>query len=231
MSAGNSLQKPAAAHSTKPPRQMTPFSIPFETRDILLIQQSLNHQFFGGRLGQIPIQWSCRMTSSLGVFVVQRSRSGKCLAVTMIPDTASESIRLSIPLFRQLSADTALALETLRQTLAHEMIHQWQHEILSQRPDHGPAFRAQMAAMRQSGLNVTVYHGHGAYVNALARYCWTCQRCATEYRRQRRTINPRRHRCGRCHGLLRRVDTEARPSPHPDLKPTPSAPHQLTLGL
>ena len=53
-------------------------------------------------------------------------------------------------------------------TLAHEMIHQWQYDILKRRPNHGQDFRRMMARMNLDGLGITIYHSLGKAVTALA---------------------------------------------------------------
>ena len=90
-------------------------------------------------------------------------------------------------------------------TLAHEMIHQWQYDILKRRPNHGADFRRMMHRMNQDGLGITVYHSLGTEADTFARYIWQCQQCGYVYRRQRRTIQPRRHQCGACRGPLKEV--------------------------
>jgi len=90
-------------------------------------------------------------------------------------------------------------------TLAHEMIHQWQYDILKRRPNHGADFRRMMDQMNRDGLGITIYHSLGKEVAALAKYAWRCQHCGCLYQRQRRTIQPRRHFCGACRGPLREL--------------------------
>jgi hypothetical protein len=75
-------------------------------------------------------------------------------------------------------------------TLAHEMIHQWQYDILKRRPNHGADFRRMMVRMNRDGLGITIYHSLGKEVAALAKYAWRCQHCGCLYQRQRRTIQP-----------------------------------------
>ena len=99
--------------------------------------------------------------------------------------------------------DAGLSKREARQILLHEMIHQWQYDVLKRRPNHGQDFRRMMARMNQDGLGITVYHSLGKEVMALAKYAWRCQQCGSIYRRQRRTIQPRRHLCGACRGPLR----------------------------
>lgn len=167
--------------------------------------RSLNQQFFALRLLPIPILWSQRLTSSLGVFVGYRGvspaipsgengRAQRCL------------IRLSSPLFQNLAATPLLADTALRETMAHEMIHQWQFQVLHETPSHGTTFRRLMHQMNAAGLAVSVYHRYGAHTRRLIRFVWACQACGLRYPRQRKSIDPRRHRCGRCRGMLVQID-------------------------
>ena len=99
-------------------------------------------------------------------------------------------------------------------TLAHEMIHQWQYDILKRRPNHGPEFHRIMAIMNRDGLGITIRHSLDKAVHALTKYTWRCTECGRDYHRQRNTIRPGRHRCGECLGKLRElprasVDTDA----------------------
>jgi predicted SprT family Zn-dependent metalloprotease len=153
-----------------------------------------NHRFFRGTLPPIEIVWSNRLTASAGMFA---SRVGP-----RAPDAGSarRCIRLSVPLLGHPSRATD---QELLGTLAHEMIHQWQFDILKRRPNHGPDFRRKMVEMNREGLGVTISHVLDEAVEALAKYAWHCLGCGKVYHRQRRTIRPSRHRCGCCRGKLR----------------------------
>lgn len=153
----------------------------------------LNLRHFGGGLPAIEIVWSRRLTASAGLFV---SRGGP-----RAPGIGARQrrIRLSAPLLRDASDR---AEREILATLAHEMIHQWQYDILKRRPNHGPDFRRKMDAMNLAGLGITVRHDLTEAVRRLARYAWQCLSCGRTYERQRRTIEPRRHRCGGCRGEL-----------------------------
>lgn len=164
----------------------------------------LNQRFFQSQLSPITIHWSQRLTSSLGVFVCRLDHRSQILPFKPI-DPTSRCIRLSTPLFQLLGVDPALSKRALDQTLAHEMIHQWQYDLLKRRPDHGPEFRSRMKQMNEAGLEVTVHHAYNAHVAVLSRYWWSCRHCGEVYRRQRESIDPRRHRCGICHGALNRL--------------------------
>ena len=174
--------------------------------------QQLNAQYFSSSLPPIAILWSRRLTSSVGMF---SSRGGPRAAFT---HRNCRQIRLSLLLFEQLAHRTLSIEQELRNTLAHEMIHQWQYDILKRRPNHGQDFRRMMRRMNQDGLGITIYHSLGKEVAALAKYAWRCQQCGSIYRRQRRTIQPRRHLCGACRGPLREfsvVHDEPQPEPIP----------------
>ena len=63
------------------------------------------------------------------------------------------------------------------------------------------------AEFHDGTLAVTVYHALKMEVQALSRFAWRCGRCGRIYRRQRRTIQPRRHHCGSCRGALHEVSS------------------------
>jgi predicted SprT family Zn-dependent metalloprotease len=111
-------------------------------------------------------------------------------------DSERRLIRLSIPLLQDQPHEELIG------TLAHEMIHQWQYDILKRRPDHGPEFHRMMAVMNRDGLGITIRHSLEKAVHALTKYTWRCTDCGRDYHRQRKTIRPGRHRCGECLGTL-----------------------------
>jgi predicted SprT family Zn-dependent metalloprotease len=107
-----------------------------------------------------------------------------------------------------LLTETPYGTQELVSTLAHEMIHQWQFDVLKRRPNHGPDFLRKMTEMNRDGaLAVTIYHSLKQEVLALSRFAWRCGRCGRIYRRQRRTIQPRRHHCGSCRGALHELSS------------------------
>ena len=187
---------------------------------LLAIWADLNSRFFRGALPPIRIEWSRRLTSSAGMFV---SRLGPRYPLPRVPDDHSRRrcIKLSAVLLQ--GHRSHQDHETLT-TLAHEMIHQWQYDILKRRPNHGVDFRRMMARMNEEGLGITIYHSMGKEVATLAKYAWRCQHCGSIYRRQRRSIQPRRHSCGTCRGPLRElaVVREHKES-EVELKRTPTA--------
>jgi predicted SprT family Zn-dependent metalloprotease len=160
--------------------------------------QVLNAQYFDGRLPAIDIQWSSRLTSSVGMFVSQTGPRSRFVSYEERHGSARK-IRLSLPLLADMPHSE------IRGTLAHEMIHQWQYDIRKRRPSHGADFSHMKDLMNGDGLGITVCHSLIQEVEAFTRYEWRCQSCGKGYRRQRRTIFPARHRCSECLGSLKEV--------------------------
>ena len=186
---------------------------PSTASELLAVWRDLNTRYFEGDLPPIALVWSIRLTSSVGMFV---SRTGPRSSWTgnAPSKTPKREIRLSAPLLKPLLADSPFGWNELVSTLAHEMIHQWQYDILKRRPNHGPDFIRKMREMNRDGtLAVTVYHTLKKEVQALSRFAWRCGRCGRIYRRQRRTIHPRRHHCGSCRGSLQEVSSSDLPWP------------------
>jgi predicted SprT family Zn-dependent metalloprotease len=192
---------------------------------LLTLWADLNSRYFRDALPPIRIEWSRRLTSSAGMFVC---RTGARHPFTRAADDHNRRrcIKLSSVLLR--GQDFPPDHETLT-TLAHEMIHQWQYDILKRRPNHGADFRRMMARMNKEGLGITIYHSLGKEVAALAKYAWRCQRCGSIYRRQRRSIQPRRHSCGACRGPLRELAVE-RDDKKPALELRPASPVSAPAG-
>lgn len=169
--------------------------------------RDLNHRYFAGLLPPIAIVWSRRLTSSVGMFT---SRSGPRTPHAASAGRCRREIRLSLPLLERLAERTAYAEQELLNTLAHEMIHQWQFDVLKRRPTHGMDFLRKMAEINRTGeIAVTTYHSLQREVLALSRFAWRCVGCGRIYRRQRKTIEPRRHQCGSCRGALQELRLSA----------------------
>jgi len=180
---------------------------PLNSSQLTGLWNDLNVRYFGGGLPPIALVWSRRLTSSVGMFV---SRAGPRSSWRdgAMSKTSKREIRLSIPLLTPLLARTPFGENELVSTLAHEMIHQWQYDVLKRRPNHGPDFLRKMREMNRDGaLAVTVYHALKKEVQALSRFAWKCGQCGRIYRRQRRTIQPRRHHCGSCRGALHEMSS------------------------
>ena len=191
--------------------------------------RTLNERYFDGLLPPIAIVWSRRLTSSVGMFVSRGGPRPRPFDEST-PNRTKREIRLSEPLMRRLAERTPYAEQELLNTLAHEMIHQWQFDILKRKPNHGPDFVRKMTDMNRSGLvAITIYHSLHKEVLALAQFAWRCKDCGRVYRRQRKTIQPRRHLCGTCRGALQELPMVHRGAVAAPLAPPITSPPQASL--
>ena len=166
----------------------------------------LNNRYFAGLLPPIDLVWSRRLTSSVGMFVSRRGPRPRLNQDGLRPPTKRE-IRLSLPLLQQVVQASEYGEQEIVDTLAHEMIHQWQYDILKRQPNHGTDFLRKMTEMNRDGtLAITIYHSLQKEVLTLTRFAWRCRQCGQVYRRQRQTIQPRRHQCGICRGALHELN-------------------------
>ena len=194
---------------------------PLPTERLQKIWHDLNAQYFDGALPSIAIVWSRRLTSSVGMFVSRRGPRPRLNQEGLRPPIKRE-IRLSLPLLHQVVQRSAYGEQEILNTLAHEMIHQWQFDILKRKPNHGPDFLRKMTEMNRNGtLAITIYHSLQKEVLTLARFSWRCVECGRVYRRQRKTIEPRRHQCGVCRGSLQELKSVSQV--HQDPPPTPTS--------
>lgn len=203
------------------PRQALPVTAQHLTR----MWHELNGRYFDDLLPPIDLVWSRRLTSSVGMFVSRRGPKPRLDQDGLRPPTKRE-IRLSLPLLQQVTHENEYGEQEIMGTLAHEMIHQWQYDILKRRPNHGPDFLRKMTEINRDGtLAITIYHSLRKEVLALTRFAWRCRQCGQVYRRQRRTIQPRLHHCGICRGSLQELGAVNEvhhepppPPPHPLLQ-------------
>jgi predicted SprT family Zn-dependent metalloprotease len=213
--------------------------LPCSHQKLAAIWADLNTRYFEGMLPPIDLIWSTRLTASVGLFVTTVGpRMSTQRWGTNMP--RHREIRLSVPLLAQAAARTDYGNHEITSTLAHEMIHQWQYDILKRRPNHGSDFLRKMTEMNRDGmLAITIYHSLHQEVLALAQFAWRCRQCGRVYRRQRRTIEPRRHHCGVCRGSLQELRPVTRRRVPPDqsepsgdrrlLHPTGLQPVQLSF--
>ncbi len=183
----------------------SPINVPLSADALRSIWHACNISYFQNRLPPVDIQWSTRLTASAGLFMSRTGPRTACVSSEERHGTG-RVIRLSMPLL------SGQSVETIRSTLAHEMIHQWQFDVKKCRPSHGREFRRVMDLMNADGLGIAMYHALTGAVEAFARFAWRCGRCGHAYYRQRNTLSPTRHRCGKCLGPLRNI---APPASHP----------------
>ena len=108
------LAFPAEEHApsqTRPAQPRTPSPRDAEVvAELVRLHGELNHRHFEGRLSRIPIELSGRMRSRLGELRLER-RTGQAAAIGISR--------------RHLKRD---GWSGVRETLLHEMVHQWQAE-------------------------------------------------------------------------------------------------------
>src|SRR5205085_3191831 len=131
-------------------------SPPVTTRHLTKIWTTLNERYFEGQLPPIDLVWSRRLTSSVGLFVSRRGPRPRLYRDGVRPPTRRE-IRLSLPLLQQVVQQSKYGKQEIMNTLAHEMIHQWQYDVLKRHPNHGPNFLRKMTEMNRDGsLAITI---------------------------------------------------------------------------
>ncbi|KAH8840497.1 hypothetical protein MCOR07_004251 [Pyricularia oryzae] len=96
--------------------------------------------------------------------------------------------------------------DRLLNVLAHEFCHLATFMITGVTTNpHGREFKSWAAkcsrVFAHRGINVTTKHSYEIDF----KFAWECVECAGEYKRHSRSINPQRHRCGRCKGELRQT--------------------------
>jgi len=153
------------------PRQSTPVT----SQHLTQMWGELNRRYFAGLLSPIDLVWSRRLTSSVGMFISRRGPRPRLSRDGLRPP-AKREIRLSLPLLHQVVQRSAYGEQEILNTLAHEMIHQWQFDILKRRPNHGPDFLRKMTEMNRDGaLAITIYH-------SLQHHCSICRGSLQELR-------------------------------------------------
>ncbi|KPM38529.1 hypothetical protein AK830_g8012 [Neonectria ditissima] len=96
--------------------------------------------------------------------------------------------------------------DRLLNVLAHEFCHLANFMIsgVTNNP-HGKEFKVWAAqcsrAFGNRGIEVTTKHSYEIDF----KYAWECEECTTEFKRHSKSIDPQRHRCGSCKGLLRQT--------------------------
>lgn len=107
--------------------------------------------------------------------------------------------------------------DRLLNVLAHEFCHLANFMVsgITKNP-HGKEFKAWATkasrAFGDRGVVVTTKHTYEIDF----KYIWECAECSAEYKRHSRSINPQKHRCGTCKGMLK----QTKPTPRGSGKPS-----------
>lgn len=91
----------------------------------------------------------------------------------------------------------------LLNVMAHEFCHLANFMVTGMTTNpHGKEFKAWAgkcsAAFAHRGIDVTTKHSYEIDF----KFVWACADCGAEYKRHSRSIDPARHRCGSCKGML-----------------------------
>lgn len=133
------------------------FLVSTKNKNLTSLFQSANVELFDGKLDNVTVSWSGRLTSSAGIFHGLRNE-GKAY------------INLS---YKLLCHEPAIHFI---ETLLHEMIHAYLFITETRdKSSHGPNFRRKMNEINdRTGFNVSITHDYHDAVNSLQKYVWRC---------------------------------------------------------
>ncbi|KAL4780252.1 SprT-like family-domain-containing protein [Aspergillus varians] len=106
--------------------------------------------------------------------------------------------------------------DRLINTLAHEYCHLANYMISNMRTQpHGASFQAWGQKCKEALRHHPIYGGrievttkHSYKIDY--KYVWTCVDCCQNYGRHSKSIDPGKHRCGKCKGLLQQIKPKPR---------------------
>ncbi|RYP40370.1 hypothetical protein DL768_010641 [Monosporascus sp. mg162] len=179
--------------------------------------RELDERITGGRLGRLTeatgglrTVWSNTLQTTAG------RAHWKCKTATRTTrntdGTSSTTGEARHEAHIELAAKVLTNESDLLNTVAHEFCHLAVF-MLDQQADkgkkkpaaHGPEFKAWgrrcSDAFAHRGIEVTTKHSYDIDY----KYAWRCADCLCEVHRHSRSVDPRRHRCGRCRGELLQV--------------------------
>ncbi len=156
--------------------------------------------------GGIKLIWTNKLNTTAGRANWKRETirttapSGS--ATTSTTTTTKHKHHASIELAEKVIDSTPRLLNVL----AHEFCHLANFMISNVTTNpHGREFKAWAArctrAFGDRGIEVTTKHSY----DIAFKYVWECVACGAEFKRHSRSIDPARHRCGRCKEELRQT--------------------------
>jgi len=106
--------------------------------------------------------------------------------------------------------------DRLINTMAHEYCHLANYMVMGVRDQpHGISFQVLGRKCKEALKDHPVYGGrievttrHSYKIDY--KYVWTCVDCCQNYGRHSKSIDPSRHRCGKCKGLLQQIKPKPR---------------------
>ena len=183
----------------------------------------LDNTITGGQLsrlaattGGVKIEWTNKLNTTAGRANWRREtlRPKKTAPVVSVEDnpaaetsnTATTVARVNHHASIELAEKVIDDEHRLLNVIAHEFCHLANFMVsgITGNP-HGKEFKAWAAKCSQHfgsrGIQVTTKHAYDIDF----KYVWTCEECATEFKRHSKSIDPARHRCGACKGILKQT--------------------------
>ncbi|KAK4160130.1 SprT-like family-domain-containing protein [Cladorrhinum sp. PSN259] len=146
--------------------------------------------------GGIRLIWTNKLSTTAGRANWKRTKSS----------SSSSSVtqhHASIELSTKIISDP----HRLLNVIAHEFCHLANFMVsgITTNP-HGKEFKSWASKVtarfgQSHGIEVTTKHSYEIDF----KYVWSCEECATEFKRHSKSIDTSRHRCGVCKGVLRQV--------------------------
>ncbi len=185
--------------------------------------------------GGVRIVWSKTLQTTAGRANWKRDRSLPTHDRSVTPPdfTSSGSETPSVKTKHYATIELAERIiddeDRLINTLAHEYCHLANYMISNVRNQpHGASFQAWGQKCKEALRDHPVYGGrievttrHSYKIDY--KYVWTCVDCCQNYGRHSKSIDPSKHRCGKCKGLLQQIKPKPRSVSPRKKQPTPPA--------
>ncbi|KAK3899489.1 SprT-like family-domain-containing protein [Staphylotrichum tortipilum] len=149
--------------------------------------------------GGIRLVWTNKLNTTAGRANWKRE--------TIRPRDPTSTVTIKHHASIELAEKVITTAPRLLNVLAHEFCHlaTFMLDGVTTNP-HGREFKAWAARCSAAfgdsqGIEVTTKHTYDIDF----RYAWECDECGVLYKRHSKSIDPSRHRCGRCKGGLRQV--------------------------
>ncbi|KAM0550638.1 hypothetical protein ACHAPJ_008897 [Fusarium lateritium] len=207
-------KSPTKASPKKDPRKETKKS--FAARKDALAESflaELDREITQGRIaelaestGGVKLVWTKTLNTTAG----RASWRRETTRTTRKADGAQLSVTYKHHAAIELAEKVIDDEHRLLNVMAHEFCHLANFMIsgITNNP-HGREFKVWAAkcsaVFGDRGIEVTTKHSYDIDF----KYVWECEACGTEFKRHSKSIDPQRHRCGSCKGLLK----QTRPAP------------------
>ncbi|KAL2811118.1 SprT-like family-domain-containing protein [Aspergillus granulosus] len=171
-------------------------------------------QQYSAETGGVRIIWSKTLQTTAGRASWKRDRTSASPASSSDTSSSTSSTKhfATIELADRIIDDE----DRLINTMAHEYCHLANYMVMGVRNQpHGASFQALGRKCKEALKDHPVYGGrievttkHSYKIDY--KYVWTCVDCCQNYGRHSKSIDPGRHRCGKCKGLLQQIKPKPR---------------------